>query len=289
MTLKSGLKVYYNMDGNADDALGVNNAVASGVSWVSGKIGQAAKYTGTGTIISNNNTGFSGDVSFSISAWFYVNDITGQHQIVTFGVKSTDQMVQFGILNWLGVDSLGFWGWGGASLISTPVLKNVWYHAVATYDSGTGARSLYLNGVLKATTNRAFSIGVSKFNVGFLPSDISFNGLLDEIGVWDRVLTLDEIEDLYNAGSGNTYPFDFYFISGIVKKGDELIENAIVRAIDQETNNALDYQVTDENGFFKFENLLFSKKYHLMVEYENGDGELFNAESFWDVEPVIET
>jgi hypothetical protein len=38
---------------------------------------------------------------------------------------------------------------------------------------------------------------------GYNPVD----GLLDEIGVWNRRLNDDEISYLYNSGAGRTYPF----------------------------------------------------------------------------------
>jgi hypothetical protein len=34
-----------------------------------------------------------------------------------------------------------------------------------------------------------------------------FDGLIDEVGIWSRVLTAAEIAILYNGGSGITFPF----------------------------------------------------------------------------------
>jgi hypothetical protein len=33
------------------------------------------------------------------------------------------------------------------------------------------------------------------------------NGLIDEVGIRDRVLSSTEVADLYNAWAGNQYPF----------------------------------------------------------------------------------
>jgi len=36
---------------------------------------------------------------------------------------------------------------------------------------------------------------------------VIFDGNIDEVGIWDRILTTDEITELYNAGAGLAYPF----------------------------------------------------------------------------------
>ena len=35
------------------------------------------------------------------------------------------------------------------------------------------------------------------------------DGLIDEVGVWSRLLTADEKTALYNSGSGLAYPLDY--------------------------------------------------------------------------------
>ena len=34
-----------------------------------------------------------------------------------------------------------------------------------------------------------------------------FEGEIDELGIWSRVLTADEVTELWNGGAGITYPF----------------------------------------------------------------------------------
>lgn len=47
------------------------------------------------------------------------------------------------------------------------------------------------------TKNATFTIGSM--------SGVYSTGLIDEVAVWDRALTQDEIDWLYNSGSGRTY------------------------------------------------------------------------------------
>lgn len=81
-----------------------------------------------------------------------------------------------------------------------------WTNLVLTYD-GTTAVS-YVNGVLSqsqavtsplATNTNNFVLGN---RVGFTRF---YNGSMDEVGLWARALSADEISSLYNAGTGSTY------------------------------------------------------------------------------------
>ena len=84
---------------------------------------------------------------------------------------------------------------------TTPIVNGTWYHAAATYDGGTWR--LYLNGNLEATlavgafTPRADS--VQPFGIGAMQTSTgtplgAFQGLIDEVRVWDRALGQAEIQ-----------------------------------------------------------------------------------------------
>jgi len=47
----------------------------------------------------------------------------------------------------------------------------------------------------------------TEFQIGSIENSSYWSGLIDEIGIWSRVLTADEITALYNEGTGITYPF----------------------------------------------------------------------------------
>ncbi|WP_298753757.1 LamG domain-containing protein, partial [uncultured Arcobacter sp.] len=85
-----------------------------------------------------------------------------------------------------------------------------WYHCMATWD-GTDL-NLYVNGNLCALTKSTDNAGTMadasrEFTIGSLtggsanlcPADI------DEVGLWDRALTLQEASDLYSQGRATTY------------------------------------------------------------------------------------
>lgn len=85
---------------------------------------------------------------------------------------------------------------------------NTWYHAVFVAD-GTNL-TVYVNGVQRAQSAFAYDISYgadATLIIGGRDSanGWAFNGRLDEIGMWNRALTTDEITALYNSGSGLPY------------------------------------------------------------------------------------
>lgn len=94
---------------------------------------------------------------------------------------------------------------GGGIWSNTKLQENTWYHLAATYNGSQA--SLYVNGQLKATYSITGKIGTSDYplqighfyNRGFGGGE--FNGLIDEIRIYNRGLTSSEIAAIYNAGS----------------------------------------------------------------------------------------
>jgi hypothetical protein len=85
---------------------------------------------------------------------------------------------------------------------------NTWYHAVFVAD-GTNL-TIYVNGVQRAQQSFPYSIDYGSDAVLIIggrdaANGWTMNGRLDEIGVWNRALTTDEITALYNSGSGLPY------------------------------------------------------------------------------------
>jgi hypothetical protein len=93
---------------------------------------------------------------------------------------------------------------------STAYDKNAWYHLVMTYD-GTGINTglkLYVDGVNQSGTrtgtltqdivyspDRPFNIG-SRNN-----GNLCFNGLIDEVGIFNAELSSTDVTAIYNSGT----------------------------------------------------------------------------------------
>jgi hypothetical protein len=97
--------------------------------------------------------------------------------------------------------------------VNTPSTYNDgnWYHVVLQFEIGVGS-SLYVDNTLVGTDNTttaAISSYTQAFRIGTQASGAPryYSGDIDEVGIWSQVLTVSEISDLYNLGSGITYPF----------------------------------------------------------------------------------
>lgn len=82
-----------------------------------------------------------------------------------------------------------------------------WYHVVMTYDNDT--MSLYVNGKLDMKMKKGFvnryleTDSVMLGNSANKKNDRFFNGMIDDIAIYNRVLTEDEVKELYNQSNPN--------------------------------------------------------------------------------------
>jgi hypothetical protein len=145
----------------------------------------------------------------TISAWIYptANASTNNlRTIISWGSAAVGQGRFFG-LNGTS-NNLEFGSYGGNTTSSTALSLNTWYHVAATVTPGTTKR--YINGSLDTTgSNTLNSFTYSKTHVGELyyattTAARHFAGNIDELALFNSVLSADEISQLYNNGD----PFD---------------------------------------------------------------------------------
>ena len=102
-----------------------------------------------------------------------------------------------------------FMGAGNAAVTGlTPLSTNTFYLATAAWTPS--GKEVFLNGVSDGAddTDELITSGTT-LEIGRSPvsSEYYFDGIIDECGIWDEVLTDEQIEALYNSGAGRTYPF----------------------------------------------------------------------------------
>jgi hypothetical protein len=82
-----------------------------------------------------------------------------------------------------------------------------WSHWVVNFTSASSV-DIYLNGVLATSVSGSALFSRAGLQLGCRGAgENPFDGLIDEVGIWSRVLTSGEISSLYNGGSGLSYPF----------------------------------------------------------------------------------
>lgn len=94
-----------------------------------------------------------------------------------------------------------------------------WYHVVATYD-GSNCR-VYVNSTLAkqgtggSMSSSGYNLMIGQRNAGESPtySDENFNGLIDDVRIYNRALSATEVTQLYNSSA-----FSRYFYTGNVNR-----------------------------------------------------------------------
>ena len=235
----TGLKAYYKFDessGNiinqatsvgSSDSLGSNaDMTISGATYSkTGKIGNALSFDGSndygtlGSSLSQWNL-FHGTGDWSINFWINYDEFVAESRFFSNMDSTETRGINFAV-GWSGnpdgqiglsiKSDNGFMTNNGGIGFGTDISGTgtwVMITLVADYSDTTNTYTVYLNGVAGSSVARAVagSTGDSEYSLKLASrgnyADKFFDGLFDEMTIWSRVLTADEITSLYNANIG---------------------------------------------------------------------------------------
>ncbi len=165
-----------------------------------GRIGQALEFDGSDDSVDISGFGTS-DGSVTIATWIKASNWSGENEIVFWG----DGSPQFELWD-SSSDVLDFIYYDGSSSgidagITLPSTGE-WHHIAGTYDDSTGDWKLFVDGVEKKSVNDPINPSFSGSNslIGAHPSaGRYFDGKIDDTRVYDKALSTDEIQKLYDA------------------------------------------------------------------------------------------
>ena len=205
--LKSAMILYFSFDGSlgktvADKSGKGHEGKLHGVKWApKGKVSGACEFNGSSDyIIVPNSPQFDfGTSDFAISAWIYPRE-NAQNAIVSKSVAN-DQGYFFTQAD---KDRLQFLaGAGGDWSVNTrssPGLSlAAWNHVVVSQDSGQ--IHFWINGV-SCGGGAGGSVNGDATNLligGSSWGDLTFKGMIDEVMIFNRALTDDEVRQIYDA------------------------------------------------------------------------------------------
>ena len=230
--LERGLVAYYSFDDcSAKDLSGNgNDGIIYGAKCVDGKFGKALSFDGVNDYMEVPDSP-SLDITdeITIEAWAYLKSTNAEALVA----KNENVIVT------------GFWSnrthlrLGSDTVYGSTVTTGQWYHYIATIKDIGSYRELkiYLNGVLDVSkeTTEDFVINSNPWTIGQEwdngnPSDF-FNGIIDEVRIYNRALSEEEIRALYEQGVAPRpklaieMDIDTSLKQGEVRKGTIRVEN----------------------------------------------------------------
>jgi hypothetical protein len=216
---RDGLIGYWPYNGDTLDYSGLDNhgTAFGNPSFVAGKVGPKAldfdgndyvRMDGVSADITNNNITLSGWVKTTDNNgdWFSCNTSSGGNVALWAIAGGKAAMYES--------------GYEGKS--TTPVSDGRWHMLTYVRSGSTGYT--YVDGVQENTHSANFNFSASdRWSIAQEwdddnPSDF-LAGAVDEVAMWDRALTVEEVAYLYNYGRGNT-PLAGAYV-GITESGGE--------------------------------------------------------------------
>ena len=237
-TITDGLLHYFPLDNvfvdwqsnrAIDDGACANHGemrnMSTSTSPVPGKISEALQFDGVNDYIDAGANGSfdTGSGDFTVAAWFKSTADTGVAQTILIKGEGGSGGKRYAMY----LDNVFSCAANKAMIeiddnvakkiacSSATHIDNTWHHIVGVRDGNT--LKLYMDGVLDATTNitgygninsaRGFKIGVGWVN-DYASLDHYFKGYIDDVRVYKRALTADEVRDLYGDGLIAHWKFD---------------------------------------------------------------------------------
>ncbi len=164
---------------------------------VEGKINGALEFDGANDLIQLPDMGNSETVTIEI--WLKAYSFP-QYAGLVSALTSDAGMVHFKLRDSqaVSVDKRD----NGNSLDSPVIGLEEWVHALFTCDTNTDELTLYVNGELIGTDiSGPTPVNMTALMIGREKGDRYFHGVLDEIRIYNRVLSVDEIQQNYEVKS----------------------------------------------------------------------------------------
>lgn len=220
MTLLNDLKLYYKLDDNAanttvtDEQGNQNGTSARNTSIITsaGKVGTSFLFSKANSDMVNlgqpSELDFGSSTDFTISCWINTTDDGTTGDFIFCTGRGSNEWVGFQQYNDFiypyiddGTNTAG--GSGDDS-----IAQGGWHHILVTYDRD-GDMTLYVDGVNDGSWDISGVGDIDNSEDTYIGNrdggNHFFDGYIDEVGIWHRVLTATEIASLYNSGDGLSY------------------------------------------------------------------------------------
>jgi hypothetical protein len=277
-----------------------NGALTNSPAWTTGKVGNALRFDATDNLIDTDDPrvviGSEFDVSklpFTLSAWINVVDFNDYRAILSKRDSPDPSAWRF---DWgfnLGSGTNYLAGKSQVSFGAPPT--NTWTHV--TIVAGLTDTKFYLNGTLaQAAGPFEMGTGVTANTViggtgekGPLGDNDPFKGMIDEVRIYDRALSIAEVEQVYRFAGDSTPPV----ITNVSASGLTAAGATITWTTDELADGQVDSGTTTSYGqntplnplmaldhSFGLSGLSASTMYHFSVKSKDAAGNVATSKDF---------
>jgi MSHA biogenesis protein MshQ len=206
--------------GNSEEVLdsssiGLNgSAVGDTATIASGQVCRAGTFDGTADYIDVNGIDSYLNTNASLSFWIKSSQLGSNTAWQAPGIIGVEQRGGEDDIFWGYLDASGFIriqkGNGTSAVSSTLISDDNWHHVVLTRNTSSGVVQVYVDGNLEdsasSTTGNVGGIYSSIGRIENSYSNLNFNGQLDEVLIFNSVLSASYVNTIYNNQSnGNNY------------------------------------------------------------------------------------
>ncbi|MEA3429747.1 MAG: DUF2341 domain-containing protein, partial [Nanoarchaeota archaeon] len=209
---RSEVVAYYKFNENALDSSGNGNdaTITGNVANISGKLNGAYYFDGNGDYVSNSNISFMS--SYTLSAWMKADSgvADGYKSIISRGaIFDSNTNFAFGLRYANPNHQLFLYYDGGTLRGLAPTIEDPtaeWHHVAARFDETNNEMAVYLDGIQVSSYVQPDGPGDGgqSLKIGSPDTvdstDDPFSGSLDEVLIYNRILSDSEVLDLYKRG-----------------------------------------------------------------------------------------
>ncbi len=279
---QDSLKVYYPFNNNANDASGNNhNGIVKGATLTTDRFNNPnSAYRFDNDTIVTNYMGIGADSARTICFWFYTESsgsTVDSKYLVGYGGSGIAKRFDCSLFpNNVGLDISSSY-----AFYTSNIIPNQWYFYAVTYSKSDGKTVLspkvYLDGLLKTnistSSNNTITLATGNakpltFGSNGNPNN-DFKGKLDDIRIYNRVLTPNEITSLYNENFcfKTISVTDTLRISSLTGYNDIPLEFGTIKVYPNPSNSniTLDASNTTGNYNIKITNSLSQTVYSAII------------------------
>ena len=218
MAIGDNLISFWELESDGIDSKGTDTlTVVGSPTFPAGAVGNGVSLNGSSQYLhhASDSSLQLGGTACSIAFWLKAG-ATGAYQYMVGkwdeGGSTLEYLVYIGIDNFIkflvSPDGSAT-GLGNVTGADATITSGFWYFIAATYDlstlkisvnDGTVYSTSYAGGIFNGSVDFALGAGY----VSGVPTFYT-TGILDQVGLWKRVLSAGDITWLYNAGAGRSY------------------------------------------------------------------------------------